>query len=149
MRCTSREFDTEYWDFEPDSTSSYTFVGTGRRESSLSFGWNFFYHCDGEADSDSIHDRSCESRPGRLARVFAWRQGWSHFPALRRYNSFFSSLLCTSATNRQRDWRVISLTVLRLSPPLTHLVPFLMTTRPIYREDLITSYSHFVREFRI
>ena len=57
-------------------------------ESSLSFKWNYFYRRDGEADGDLIHNRSCESWSGRLVRVFAWCQSWSHFPALRRYNSF-------------------------------------------------------------
>jgi len=40
------------------------------------------------------------------------RQIWSRFPALRRYN-FFLFFLCAPAVNRQRDWRVISLTTLR------------------------------------
>lgn len=54
---------------------------------------------------------------GRVDRIFR------HYAGI--ISSFFPSPLCTSATSHQRDWRVISLTVLRLPSFLPVSLPSL------------------------
>lgn len=101
-----------------------TFVGT-QRESSLSFGitfivvaekqtviWFTIVHASRDQEGSFVY-----LPDGRVDRIFR------HYAGI--ISSFSPSPLCTSATSRQRDWRVISLTVLRLPSFLPISLPSL------------------------
>lgn len=129
-----------------------TFVGT-QRESSLSFGWNYFYRNYFLAEKQTViwftivH---ASRKPGRLVHVFAWQQGWSHFPALRRYNFFLFSFASLHIGHQPSAWLTSDIVNGFETPFLSaRLAPFLITARAIYHEDLISSYSHSEQEFRI